>query len=201
MTMLLKGYKGLEHHNYDWAHNTSTLLCGHLIWKVQCVFRKNTFLKCACTNPVNNFHGEGLGSYQKIRWQISNHLCLYSKLWQSWLSTWNNRQGLPRCLLLGISGPVISHKYKRKLYQMLAFGALLKWVTDKVPSKIRWQRLIVDDVSLDYWTCRLHSKNDVFWKTWEPFFSYLRLKIWALCNRSLYFFFYWIYLYFIKSIK
>lgn len=53
-----------------------------------------------------------------------------------------------------------------KLYQMLAFGArkniLLKWVTDKVPSKIRWQRLILYDVSLDYWTCRLHSKDDVF---------------------------------------
>lgn len=131
MTMLLKGYKGLEHHNHDWAHNASTLFWGRLIWKVQCVFRKNTFLKRACTNPVNNFHGEGLASYQKIRWQISNHLCLYSKLWQSRLS----RQGLPRCVLLGISAPVIAHKYKRKLYQMLAFGArkniLLKWVTDR----------------------------------------------------------------------
>lgn len=41
---------------------------------------------------------------------------------------------------------------------------------DKAPSKVRWQRVALEYVALDYLTCKLHCKDDVFGITWEHFF-------------------------------
>lgn len=94
----------------------------------------------------------------------------------------------PLYMLLGISTASIPDKYKRKLDKMLTFCArkciLLNWVTDKVPSKIHWLRIILEYLSLDFLTCRLHDKKNSFHKIWEPFMTYMDLDISAILTRG-----------------
>lgn len=94
----------------------------------------------------------------------------------------------PLYLLLGITDPIITDKYKRKLYRMLTFCArkclLLNWINEKIPSKVQWQKVILNYVSLNYLTCRLHCKDEVFVKTWKPFLSYIGLDISTILTRA-----------------
>lgn len=39
---------------------------------------------------------------------------------------------------------------------------------NKAPSKVQWQRVVLECLALDYLTCKLHSEDDVFGKTWQP---------------------------------
>lgn len=59
-------------------------------------------------------------------------------------------------LLLEITDPVISDKYKRKLYTLLTFCTrqclVLNWIPERIPSKTQWQKVILNYVALD---CRL----------------------------------------------
>ena len=55
---------------------------------------------------------------------------------------------------------------------------------DKTPSKAQWQRVTLEYVALDYLKCKLHSKDDVFRKTWEPFLSYIGLNVSTVLTRG-----------------
>lgn len=94
----------------------------------------------------------------------------------------------PLYMLLGISHTSVTDKYKAKLYKMLTACArkciLLSWVTDKVPSKIHWQRIILEYASLDFLTYMIHDKKYAFHEIWEPFMSYINLNISAIFTRG-----------------
>lgn len=94
----------------------------------------------------------------------------------------------PRCMLLGISNCFINDKYKEKLYKMLTFCArkciLLNWITDKSPSRTQWHKVVIEYISLDYLTCKLHDKDNIFRRTWEPFMSFMGLNIETILIRG-----------------
>ena len=99
-----------------------------------------------------------------------------------------NSNNNPLYLLLGISDMSITDRFKRRLYQTLAFCArkciLLNWITDKAPSKAQWQRVVFEYVVLDHLTCKLHSNDDAFRKTWDPFLSYVGLNVSTILTRG-----------------
>lgn len=62
-----------------------------------------------------------------------------------------NRSNDPLHLLLGISDMSIADNFQRNLHQTLARKCiLLNWTMDKAPSKVQWQRVVLEYVALDY---------------------------------------------------
>lgn len=94
----------------------------------------------------------------------------------------------PLTFLLGITDVKITAKYERRLFRILTFCArkcvLLNWISDKIPCKKQWQRLILEYVSLDFLTCKLYGKDDVFRKIWDPFMRYIGIDISTLFYRG-----------------
>lgn len=52
------------------------------------------------------------------------------------------------------------------------------------PSKTHWHRVILEYVSLDFLTCRLHGKKNAFHKIWEPFLMNIDLDNSAVLTRG-----------------
>lgn len=94
----------------------------------------------------------------------------------------------PLCMLLGISNCSVSDKYKGKLCRMLFFCArkciLLNWISDNAPSRTQWHNVIIQYVSLDYLTCKLHEKDNIFRRIWEPFMSFIGINIETILIRG-----------------
>lgn len=94
----------------------------------------------------------------------------------------------PVFLLLGLTDPIVTNKFHKKLYQMLTFCArkclLVNWISDQIPTMTQWHRMILGYISLDYLTCRLHHKDVVFENTWKPFLSYMGLEISSIVKRA-----------------
>lgn len=94
----------------------------------------------------------------------------------------------PLTMLLGMTDVTILGKHERQLHRMLTFCArkciLLNWISDKAPSKSQWHRMVLDHISLDYLTNKLHGRDDIFHKTWDPFMSYIGLDISCIFHRG-----------------
>lgn len=94
----------------------------------------------------------------------------------------------PIFLLLGLSDKSITDMYQKKLYNVLTFCArksiLMHWITDKAPTVSGWHRTIMEYIPLDFLTCLLHSKTNVFERTWRPFLDYINVNVSAILTRA-----------------
>ena len=88
------------------------------------------------------------------------------------------------CYLVCLICPLLTNLRENFTKHCARKCILLNWIMDKAPFKAQWHRVILEYVALDYLTCKLHSKDDVFCKTWEPFLSYIGLNISTILARG-----------------
>ena len=83
----------------------------------------------------------------------------------------------PMCLLLGLPDGHLRKTEHKRLFNLLAFAArkniLLFWIKDVAPCKKSWHNIIMDCIPCEYITCMLKSRLDVFYKTWDPYLSFI----------------------------
>ena len=94
----------------------------------------------------------------------------------------------PVSLLLGLPSARVSGLYQKKLYNVMTFCArkniLQHWISDKPPSIGGWHKTIMEYIPLDFLTCLLNYKTDVFEGTWKPFLDYINVNISAIMTRA-----------------
>ncbi len=83
----------------------------------------------------------------------------------------------PLSLLLGLPDSKVTSLANRRLFDVMTFSAwkniILQWISDKAPSVQGWQKVLMELLPLQYLTCIIHSKTDLFYKVREPFVNYL----------------------------
>lgn len=94
----------------------------------------------------------------------------------------------PVSLLLGLPSDHITDSYQKKLYNAMTFCArkniLQHWISDKAPSIVGWHRTIMEFIPLDFLTCFLHYKTNIFERIWKPFLDYINVNISAIMTRA-----------------